>query len=494
MWRRRWLGIAVAWCVAVIGGVAVYRVVDQFEAVARISIDTQSLLNPLMTGLAVQTNVEQRVALVSRTLISRPNIEKLITMADLDPGDRPNAQLIDDLAKRLSINTAGRDNLYVLSYRDPNPERAKNVVDSLTTIFVESHRGHNREDSAEAKHFIEQQIASYEKRLEEAEARLKEFRLRHLGQSTPGTDYFARLEELKTRLNDARLELREAENSRDALKRQIAGEDPVLSGAAVEVSEIDTRIDALKGNLDSLLQRYTEQHPDVAGTRRVIAELEEQKRKDAALRDRTGASKPVTASTANPVYQQLRVSLAAAEATASSLRTRVQEYEDRYQQLKNSARMAPEIEAQLAQLNRDYEVNRRNYEALVARRESAAISTDMESKGSRADLNIVDPPRVSSGPVGPGRPVLMVLALLGALAAGAAASFGASRAWPMFFDAESLRQTTGLPVLGSVSLHVNPQSRRRLRLGHLGFFSAFVALLIAHGAAVAFIVATSRLS
>ena len=50
-----------------------------------------------------------------------------------------------------------------------------------------------------------------------------------------------------------------------------------MAAAAEEVSEIDSRIDALKRNLDTLLQRFTEQHPDVVGTRRVIAELEEQK-------------------------------------------------------------------------------------------------------------------------------------------------------------------------------------------------------------------------
>src|SRR3990167_3663020 len=108
MWKHRWLGLGVAWVVTAIGTFVVLSVPDKYEASARIFVDTQSILKPLMSGLAVQPNVEQQVVMLSRTLISRPNIEKLIRMADLDlkiKGKAEQDALVDSLMKALKIQS-----------------------------------------------------------------------------------------------------------------------------------------------------------------------------------------------------------------------------------------------------------------------------------------------------------------------------------------------------------------------------------------------------
>ena len=141
MWKHRWLGLLVAWVVTAIGSVVVLSVPDKYEATARIFVDTQSILKPLMSGLAIQPNIEQQVVMLSRTLISRPNVEKLIRMADLDlKSQSKGAQeaLIDRLMKTLEIKNVGRDNLYLLSYRDSSPDKAKRVIQALVSIFVGS--------------------------------------------------------------------------------------------------------------------------------------------------------------------------------------------------------------------------------------------------------------------------------------------------------------------------------------------------------------------
>src|SRR6188768_3701723 len=84
MWKFRWQGLIATWVVAIAGVVIVWRIPDQFEASARVYVDTDSILKPLMSGLAVQPNVDQQITMLSRTLISRPNLEKLVRMADLD--------------------------------------------------------------------------------------------------------------------------------------------------------------------------------------------------------------------------------------------------------------------------------------------------------------------------------------------------------------------------------------------------------------------------
>ncbi|MEJ7670352.1 MAG: XrtA system polysaccharide chain length determinant [Casimicrobiaceae bacterium] len=492
MWRRRWIGLLVAWVVAIAAVIMIVRTPDKYEASARIFVDTQSVLTPLMSGLAIPANVDQQISMLSRTLISRPNVEKLIRMADLDLGlksKEDQEQMIDSLIRTLQISGAGRDNLYTLAFRDPDPERAKRVVQSFLSIFVESSLGGKRKDTDSAKKFIDEQVKVYQKKLEEAENRVKQFRLRNLELSTAdGKDYYSRIGDVSSALSQARLGLREAENSRDALKRQVAGEEPVLlpeppeQANATAVPEIDGRVEALKRNLDSLRQRFTDEHPDVVGAKRIIEGLEEQRRAELAARKKPVSSRPVASINSNPVYQQLKVSLGEAEATVASLTTRVAEYESRYARLREAAKLVPEVEIEFAQLNRDYEVHKRNYDGLVTRRESAEISGEMEASTGVADFRLIDPPRVSPQPVAPNRALLFPMALLGALAAGIVASFLVSRIWPTFFDLRSLRAVTGLPMLGSVSLILSESQRRKERRGLAGFLTAFVAFLGTFGA------------
>ena len=237
-------------------------------------------------------------------------------------------------------------------------------------------------------------------------------------QTADGKTNVDRLGDIATMLEKSRLELREAENSRDALRRQIVGEEPVLlpespgADASISLPEIDGRIDAQKRNLDTLLQKYTDKHPDVIGTRRLIKDLEEQKREEIISRRKFAQANPGAGISNNPAFQQLKVSLGEAEASVASLRTRVAEYESRYKRTKEMMKSMPQLEAEFTQLNRDYEIHKKNYEQLVTRRESAELTGDLESAGGGADFRLIDPPRVSlqtggtesSGP-SPARPV-----------------------------------------------------------------------------------------
>ncbi|MGD9870200.1 MAG: XrtA system polysaccharide chain length determinant [Thauera sp.] len=492
MWRYRWWGLALAWIVGIVAGVVIYKMPDKYESSARVFVDTQSVLRPLMAGLAVQPNVDQQIAMLSRTLISRPNVEKLITMADLDLGiNSPEEReaLITRLSKDLRIGSAQRTNLFTLSYDDTRPERAQRVVQSLLSLFVESGLGSKRQDADAARRFIEEQIRSYETKLTEAENRVKEFRLRNMGILGDGAaDYISQIAALNGQLQAAQLELREAENGRDSLQRQLVGEEPVLlpqtpSASAVSIPEIDGRIDTLKRSLDELLLRYTDQHPDVTGTRRLIEELEAQKQAQVEAMQLAGGSQ-FGALDSNPVYQQMKLALAQAESRAASLRARVSEYQGRLQQLQERARMVPEVEAELAQLNRDYAVHKSNYDALVARRESANIAVEMNTQAGVADFRVIDPPTLPTAPSAPNRILLIPLAGLAGLAAGFALTFLISQLRPAFSDPRGLREVTGLPVLGTVSMLPTRERMSARRRGLLAFGLGLVAYAGAFAAAV----------
>ncbi|MBK1682236.1 XrtA system polysaccharide chain length determinant [Rhodoferax fermentans] len=504
MWKHRWRGLIAAWLVAIVGAIGVMAVPDKYEASARIYVDTQSILKPLMSGLAVQPNVEQQVMMLSRTLITRPNVEKLIRMADLDLGNASKGEqdaLIDRVSKTLEIKNVGRDNIYTLAYRDTDPEKAKKVVQSLVSIFVESSMGSSRQDSDTAKKFIEEQIKTYVTKLEEAEARLKEFKLRNIDlQTTEGRDMAGQLGAISEQLRQARLELREAENARDAAKKQLDAERATNSknlmsdtSASISTPEIDSRIDAQKRNLDALLQRFTEQHPDVVGARRLIKDLEDQKRKEIQELRKAALANPSAAPSNNTLaYQELSRVMATSEVLVASLRARVAEYDARYAKAREAMKTAPQIEAEFAQLNRDYEINKKNYNDLVSRRESATMSGDLDNATGVADFRLIDPPRASPKPVAPNRLLLMPLALLAALAAGLGVTFLLGQIRAVFYDANAMSETLGLPLLGVVSLQVDDGSAQRRKSELVKFLAATGGLVVVFGLGMAALFLTSN--
>lgn len=486
MWLHRWLGLIGAALFGVIGTVVVMTVPDKYEATARVYVDTDSILQPLMQGLAVQPNIDQQISMLSRTLISRPNVEKLVRMADLDLNVKSPADkelLIDDVTKRLSIKSAGADNLYILAYRDAVPAVAQKVVQSLTTIFVEANLGGKRQDNSNAQQFIEDQIAEYQRKLTDIETKLKEFKVRNLDvQVGEGRGVADRIVEISQQLAQARMELSEAVNSRNALRGQLATEKPAITQTArleevITVPEIDGRLQALKANLDSLLQRFTDLHPDVVNTRKQIRELELQRQQEVAARKRAALANPALISEANPIYQQLKISLGAAEANVAALQARVSQLSGQHAKAMSALRAAPELEAEFAQLTRDYNITKTNYDQLVSRRESAELSGRIEEVGGMADFRVIDPPRANNKPVAPNRVILLLGVFAASLGLGAFITFAGSQIRPVFFDARTLREVTELPVLGVVSAVVNEASEAQRRLRHLRFLGALGGLI-----------------
>lgn len=489
VWTRRWIAIGVAWGVACLGSVAVWFTPDRYQATAKLYVDTQSVLKPLMAGLAFQPDLDQQVRMLARTLISRPNIERLVDSPEmgLTAGTPIRRELlIDDLMKKIKVEPSGSGNLYMLSYRDTDAQRSQKLMERLVTMFVDSGTDSKRRDSEDASRFIDQQIKNYEGKLVEAENRLKDFKLRNFGYSgTSDQDYFARMSALAEQVNKLKLDLSAVEQSREALKRELATEDPQIpAGVATAAqpapapSELDTRIDAQRRQLDELLRRYTEAHPDVVAVRRTLGQLEAQRKIEMEARAKASNGKVTGSAATNPVYQRLRIALAEAEAQAASLRTQLNTQQSRLDQVRAQASRVPQVEAELAQLNRDYDVIRRNYDLLVGRREAAALGVKIDQSAHMAEFRIVEPPRVAPTPVFPGRFVLGLLVIAGSIVAGVAVAYALSVMRPVVFNVRELGEFSKRPVLGSLAVVVTDTARAAARHDLIRVLGAFGALLV----------------
>lgn len=494
-WRFRWYMHLVAWPLCIGGWVLVYQLPDQYMASARVYVDTQSVLRPLLKGLAVQGNVGQEVQLMTRTLLSRPNLEKIARMTDMDlmaTTPEEMEELLDRLKGTITLSGRGRENLYSITYIDKDSAQAKQVVQSLLTLFVETSLGDSRKDSSSAQTFLDEQIKEYESRLFAAEERLKEFKRKNIGlMPTDGGEYFSRLQASMARLSTAELELSEASNRRDELRRQLRGEEPTFGmvtppKALVMNTALDSRIQSLQIRLDDLLLKFTNKHPDVAELQRTISQLEEQKAKEVAQMQQSMMPRSSNNLDTNPVYQQLRISLGETEATVAGLGVRVKQYRSEVQKLRLAVDTIPKIEADFKRLNRDYAVNKKNYNSLVERRESAKLSEEASKAGDNVKFRVVDPPFVPSDPVAPNRPLLTSVVLLGGWLAGIAFAFFMSQLKPAYDSARVVTRELGLPVLGSVSRVWTGKARVKRRMEVLAFGVGGLALLSVYGAYMAY--------
>lgn len=494
-YRWRWLALGVGTLAAVIGAASLQFIPTRYEATGRIAVDTQKALKPLLTGLTYQPDIDQQVQMLAGTLISRPNVERLLEMPALarEPtlAAVPRDELIGRLMRDIKFTPTTTPNLYRIAYRGPTPEAADKVVEATLEFFGRTSAGSKQGDSEDADRFLKTQLHDYAARLTEAENRLVQFQTRHFGASgVSSKDHFARVAALNEEVDKLRVEAKSAEEVRNALRRDLATAEPALPfeltprGGSMPVQDALARLDAERKRFDDLRTRFTDQHPDVVAARSTVERLEAEARRLNDIEARALAvhgkvGKAATNETFRPVYQRLREELTKAEVQAAALVGQLSVKQSQLAQMRALADRMPHLEAEMAQLRRDQEAARKNYEQMLARSESASLGVKADASAELAEFRIVQPPAVSRWPVFPGPLHGAAGLLLLAPLLGVAAAALAERLRPTIHDARSLRLLGDRPVLGTVSTSHTRETQRRERLAGAAFALTVVVALAA---------------
>jgi polysaccharide chain length determinant protein (PEP-CTERM system associated) len=490
----------VAWLVCGAGWVGVYSIQNKFESNARLFVDADAVLTPLLKGLAADSSPATQLDVLQHTLLSRPNLDKLISKTGMDltlGGQSDRDRLINRLATDIKVTPQTR-NLFTIAYRDPSPRLAYDVVQTLLTLFIESATGGSRTDLDNARHFLEHQIQSYEEQLRAAEKRRADFRAKYIdilpSDSSPNVPALdgARVaaQQLDGKLQDALL-------TRDALQREVNGTAPLIvveaGSAGPGLPPARSKLEDAEDQLRLLLLKDTDQHPDVIAQRRLI---------DALKKDPTSTN-PRSAGTGqesgfprrslpNPVYDQLKIKLIEAETTVTSLQRQRDEAVAYRGRLEVIQREQPSLIAEYQNMDRDYNVLRHNYEELLSRLQSANIAQAADTQADKVKLQIVDPPQVPRVPVAPNRALLITGVLVGGIGCGLAAAVLLGQFDRSFATIEELRKI-GLPVLGGVAILEIIPLRSKILAG-LRVGVAFGVLVCLYGGLMAHILRASLVS
>jgi polysaccharide chain length determinant protein (PEP-CTERM system associated) len=515
-WRFRWHAVVAAWAVAIVAWIYVMTVPSVYEARAKVFVDSATALKPLLQGLAAQTDVQAQVDMVRQAMLSQPQLERVAEETGLAANaDTPEAReaLLAGLAASISIEldaaSAARQRnrrelteaTYILTFRHGDREKALAVVDTLLRNLITDTVGNQVSGSQDAQQFLEQQLKDYEKRLFDAETRLAKFKKANIGlMPTESGDYFQRVQTVRDELDTARAALRRAVASRDAIRSQLRGEQPFRVGGSTQTSaglpaqnDVDTRIREAQARLDDLLLRFTERHPEVIATRRTLEELQQRRTQELAALSRGEAGTGLATRESNPVFQSLQIKLNEAEVQVAAIQSDMADRQRTLNELNGRLSVAPEVEAELARLNRDYGVTKTQYDALLARYESAKITEQADRSGAMR-FDITEPPTAPLEPVAPNRGLLFLLAFFGAIVVGGGVAYVQHRLRPVFTNPRTLAEVTGLRVLGSVSLTERmgaqaeqAQDTRQIATALLALAGLCVLVLIANSGAFGFI-------
>ncbi|HET9863205.1 MAG TPA: XrtA system polysaccharide chain length determinant [Steroidobacteraceae bacterium] len=504
MWRFRWKAMAVAWAALVVGAIAVASLPDTYMASAKVYVDSGSRLGKLLQGLAVETNVEAQIAVVRQTLLGRPNLERLTRSPEYASKraleTRTQAQqdrMIESLRKKIEIlpirgaETAGAL-ILVVSFQDESRDRALFVVRSLVEGFVSETQDVSRAKAEEAQSFLVKELDELEDKLATAEDKLAQFKKDHFGVLPgQGGDYFTRLQTERQGLDQARSQLDVIVSQRNALSDQLRGQAPLIPTgqptdfAAAGRKDIDARIKESESRLEELLLRYTEKHPEVIALQQTIAELKQRRADELAALQSGGAGSGSMSVADNPLYQSIRIQLNKVEVDIAAARADIAQRERRIADLQRSINTAPDVEAELGRLNRDYGVVKAQYEALLDRLQRARLSESAEETGV-VQFKVIEPPTAKFEPVGPNRLLMMIAVLLGSIGAAGALCYVMHQLRPVIGNANALADLTRLPVLGTVSIGRLEEHRAEMRSSALRFATAFGGLLVVFGVALLF--------
>jgi len=473
-WRFRWWGLLAASIAAAFLWATVFALPDRFEAEARVFVDTRTALKPVLQGLTVEQDTNAQLNFVRQSLLTGPQLRKVAeeagVLAPTITSPAEQAQVLNAMASRVTLtvgSASDRENeqtagaMYGIEYQDFNRERTLRVVEILLNTLVEQTLGGKHEDAASAQKFLETQIREYEQRLRTAEDRLAEFKKRNIGlMPTEQGGYFGQLQMEIDATKKAETDLQIVQSKRAELARQLRGEAVITAAGSTSImgaggitsgSDTVTRIKETQARLDELLLRFTEKHPDVIATRQTLeelirrrtAEIESLRRGDANAVASTGAG-------ASPVVQSIQLALNQADVEISSLRGALAQHREKAAELRKRLDTAPKVEAEFAALNRDYDVNKAQYTALLGNYEKARLGEQADNAGS-VRFEIVQPPTAGFSPVFPRRTLFLAGGLALALAIGGGLTYLLHLIRPVVGSARSLAEFTGIQVLGVVS-------------------------------------------
>lgn len=481
VWLKRWIVAAVAWAICLAGWLVVSQIPNQYESRARVFVQLRQILPG--EGLATQQEQQKDIDRFRQTLASAVNLEKVVRGTDLAntvATDRDVADRVAGLQKKIKV-VAQQDNLFEITATADSGKLSRTIVQKLIDIFVEDNLASGRDEASQSLTFLDQQLAERQKALQVAEQKKADFADEYLG-ALPGIGTLTeRLAAARSQLAQVNGDLAAAQSSMAAINGQMAGTTATMAGAGgtAIAGPARARVAAIQGQLAEARARgWTDSHPDVVALKSQLGSA------TAAARGERVTVSGGGGAASNPLYLSLRAMQADKAAQVAALTNRKAQIEADIAAFDEKMAGDPAAAAEQADIDRNYQVLKLQYDKLLTDREQVKLRSQAASQTDAVKFSVIDPPTAPRAPAAPNRPLLLTGVLLVALSGGVTAAFALSKLGGNFSTAAQLERASGMPVIGSIGeVLTGEQSALRKRKAQMfaaamgGLAFAWIALL-----------------
>ena len=430
--RRWWLAMGLTFCAVLAASVVIALLMPRiYESTGTLLAEAPQVPGDVVRSASVG-NAEQRLQALRQRVLTR---ETLLRIADehrlfdqQDGGGMKESNIVE--AMRHSINVRVQignmpawerptnNFAFDVSFQHGDPEKALAVTKALIDLFLKSSAQERVDQASRTNEFLTREADRVKQQLEELEKRIATFK-RSQG-SPSGEGQAVALSSIQTMEADLRAAEREHRLALDevqTLQVELNGARASLtapgSGVVNTPSQSEQELDRARSELARIKGIYTEDHPDVRAQQRRIAMLEQ------AVRAEGSTPSP----TRDNAAAQARLAVSRLEARIETARARANLLADQQRNLRNSIGeqraqilRAPQVERELATLQRDYEAARTQYADLRAKQLSAQLVENLEGEQKGERFTLLEPPLMPEYAVKPERRKLVALGFFVAIA------------------------------------------------------------------------------
>ena len=490
--RRRWF-VIIPFFLALIAGIYLaVALPKKFQAETLILIEPQRVPDNYVQAI-VSSDLESRIATIKEMILSRTNLLKIIDNFNIFTGPKYADMFLDDkieaMRKYTTVDIVSdrrnrTANAFKITFEGEEPRNVMQVVNAMATLVIDQNLKVRESQATGTVEFLENELVKMRGRLEEVEAKLKDFRETHMGELP---DQLASnlmvLERLQQQLSDKQKGLREEKNRLSSLENQIqfAREQAamIVTAPAATDNREPTTLEGLKQQLADYKIRYTPQHPDVIRLQRKIEELEKESPPLSATSGDGGSSRPAGSvglpATGRGVETDLITQRNSAVREIVAIREELSALQDQVAVYQRRVEDTPKLEQELLSLKRDYDNTQKTYDSLLARKQEAEVAANMERQQKGEQFRILDPARLPDKPQSPDMRKLFLMCVMAGLGLGGGLIFLLEFLDKSVKKLESVPKKLGIPLLVAVPKIDHPRDVRKRRLNN--GFSVLAAIM-----------------
>jgi polysaccharide chain length determinant protein (PEP-CTERM system associated) len=507
--RRRWQFLVPFFCGWALVWGASWLIPSTYRSGTLILVEQPSVPEKYVVS-NIDSDIQHQLDSITQQILSRTRLIRIIDSLGLYAQERKHASpddLVAKMSKDIDIELSRGDDrklsAFNIYYANRDPKMAQAATAELANLFITENLEQRQERSENTTNFLENQVDQARAKLAEQEARVRVFKDQHLGELPTQTQSNLQiLAGLQNQVQANQDSLNRAKQQNTYLEslinqyRDLDRSSKPREGGPVGLAEVDKELDQLKAQLADLTSHYTDKHPDVRKTKEQIARTEQMRARIVAdMNSPANNSSPEPAAATpslNPKSAPLlelesqlkanRLEIANREAEIKEVQSKVNQYQGRLN-------MAPVMEQQFADITRDYDQSKADYESLLKKKNESEMSTDLEKTQQGEHFRMLDPPNLPVRPYKPNRLLLCAAGLAVGLALGGGFAFGQEKLSGKVYSEREIKKLVPFDVIAEIPPieSLKEQSSNRRGAWFAGAAAVVIVGFILLGSAVTYL-------